>query len=261
MAEAEKLFRGPTSPTLEPIAAGVWLLRGDLRHGMNVYLLEEQGGGVTAFDAGTRPMLKALRAAAQRFGGLKRIVLGHSHTDHRGTAPQIGVPVLCHADEVSYAESPGWPDYWDMSQLPVAWARWIYPTLHRRWGVEPVKIDGTVSEGDEIAGFRVLDFPGHAPGLIGLWRQSDRLALVSDTVYFLDTTRLKPLPELDRPGVRGREAMVPFHVWNFDHDQARASVRRLAGLRPATVCAGHFERLAGDPDAVGGVIGEAAERG
>ena len=46
-----------------------------------------------------------------------------------------------------------------------------------------MKIDDTVAEGDEVAGFRVHHFPGHAPGLIGLWRESDRLALVSDTVY------------------------------------------------------------------------------
>ena len=44
-----------------------------------------------------------------------------------------------------------------------------------------MKIGGTVSEGDEVAGFRVIHFPGHAPGLIGLWRESDRVALVSDS--------------------------------------------------------------------------------
>ncbi|MFL5862157.1 MAG: hypothetical protein ACJ780_15480 [Solirubrobacteraceae bacterium] len=38
---------------------------------------------------------------------------------------------------------------------------------------------GTVAEGDEIAGFEVVDPPGHAPGLIGLFRRSDGLALIS----------------------------------------------------------------------------------
>ena len=62
--------------------------------------------------------------------------------------------------------------------------RWIYPLLLRRWDGGAVKIDGTISEGDEVAGFRVIHFPGHAPGLIGLWRESDRLAIVTDVVYF-----------------------------------------------------------------------------
>ena len=55
------LFRPPWSPDLQKVAEGVWLLRGDLRHGMNVYLLEDDGG-VTAFDAGTKPMVKAVSA-------------------------------------------------------------------------------------------------------------------------------------------------------------------------------------------------------
>ncbi len=57
--------------------------------------------------------------------------------------------------------------------------RWIYPILLRRWDGGAVKIAGTVSEGDEVAGFQVIHFPGHAPGLIGLWRESDRVAIVS----------------------------------------------------------------------------------
>ena len=49
-----------------------------------------------------------------------------------------------------------------------------------------MQIAGTVKEGDEIAGFKVIHLPGHAPGLIGLWRESDRLALISDCFYTLD---------------------------------------------------------------------------
>mgnify|MGYP002128813951 CR=1 FL=1 len=29
-------------------------------------------------------------------------------------------------------------------------------------------------EGDEVAGFEVLDAPGHSPGHIALWREQDR---------------------------------------------------------------------------------------
>ena len=54
-------------------------------------------------------------------GGVKRIVLGHSHTDHRGTAPELNAPVYYHPNEMTYAERDAWPDYWDMSKLPVAW--------------------------------------------------------------------------------------------------------------------------------------------
>jgi hydroxyacylglutathione hydrolase len=244
----EKLFARPGSPTLGQVAEGVWLLRGDLQRGMNIYFLRD-GDGVVQFDAATRPMTKAVRKVAEKLGPIKRIVLGHSHTDHRGTAPGLDAPVFCHPDEVTYAERDEWPDYWHMENLPVTWVRWIYPTLHRRWDGGGVKIAGTVEEGEEIAGFRVHHFPGHAPGQIGLFRESDRLALVSDTVYLIDSTRLKPLP-------RG-EACVPHPVWNWDHGAAKESVRKLAALRPVTVCAGHSRPLGGP--GVGEALTKAAD--
>jgi glyoxylase-like metal-dependent hydrolase (beta-lactamase superfamily II) len=205
---------------------------------MNVYFIED-GDGVVQFDAGTKPMRKKTAAAAQELGGLKRIVLGHAHADHRGTAPYLGAPVFCHPDEVDDAEGDkAVSPYFNLSLLPVAPVRWIYPTLLRHWDGGPVKIAGTVAEGDEVAGFRVLHFPGHAPGLIGLWRESDRLALVSDVVYLVDSARLKPLP----PG----EASVPHPAFAWNHQEAKRSVRRLAELEPLVVGAGHDRPLRGD---------------
>ncbi|HSS04940.1 MAG TPA: MBL fold metallo-hydrolase [Solirubrobacterales bacterium] len=224
---------------MEKVADGVWLLRGDLRGSMNVYFLEEEDGGVVQFDAGTKAMVKKARAAAEQLGGLKRIVLGHSHADHRGTAPSMGVPILCHPDEVADAEDDASiAPYMDLSQLPFAPVRWIYPTLLRRWDGGAVKIGGTVSEGDEVAGFRVIHFPGHAPGLIGLWRESDRVALVSDVIYFVDSVRLRALP--------AGEASVPHPAWAWDHAKAKESVRKLAALEPAVVGAGHAAPLRGE---------------
>ncbi|HEX4463029.1 MAG TPA: MBL fold metallo-hydrolase [Solirubrobacterales bacterium] len=223
---------------MEKVADGVWLLRGDTRKAMNIYFLED-GDGVVQFDAGTKAMVKQARAAAAQLGGLKRVVLGHAHADHRGTAPSMGVPVFCHPDEVADAESDAvqWR-YLELSALPAP-ARWIYPMLLRRWDGGAVKIDGTVSEGDEVAGFRVIHFPGHAPGLIGLWRESDRLAIVSDVVYLIDSARMGlPLPK--------GEASVPHPAWGWDQAKAKESVRKLAALEPTLICTGHNEPLRGD---------------
>ena len=223
---------------LEKVAEGVWLLRGDLRGAMNIYFLED-GDGVVQFDAGTKGMRKKAKAAGEELGGIKRIVLGHAHADHRGTAPYMDVPVLCHPDEVADAESDAAiAPYMDLSQLPVAPVRWIYPTLLRRWDGGAVKIAETVIEGDRVAGFEVIHFPGHAPGLIGLWRESDRVALVSDVVYLVDSARLKPLPH--------GEASVPHPAFAWNHQEAKRSLRRLAELEPLVVGAGHERPLRGD---------------
>jgi hydroxyacylglutathione hydrolase len=215
---------------------------------MNVYFIED-GDGVTQFDAGTAAMTKGVAEAAARLGGLKRVVLGHSHADHRGTAPGLGVPVLCHRDEVEDAEGDGGYHYFKIDQIPVWWSRRIYPWLLHHWDGGPVKIADTVEEGDEIAGFKVIHFPGHAPGLIGLWRESDRLALVSDTIYVIDSMHL-----------RAAEApSVPHPVWNPDHESARASVRKLAALEPRTVWPGHAGAVNGEPHQMRAILERAAD--
>ncbi|MFP5299412.1 MAG: MBL fold metallo-hydrolase, partial [Actinomycetota bacterium] len=82
------------------IADGVWLCVGGIPPRMNVYLIEDEGGGVTMFDSGIAEMAKGLKRITSQMGGLNRIVLGHGHVDHRGAAPALGAPVLCHADDV-----------------------------------------------------------------------------------------------------------------------------------------------------------------
>jgi steroid delta-isomerase-like uncharacterized protein len=220
---------------VERIAEGVWLARGGFPvKTMNVYLIEDQGG-LTVFDAGISDMADALRAACARLGGINRVVLGHADCDHRGSAPGLGAPVYCHpADrEAAESEHPFRP-YWDFSQL-AGYARPIYPKLLTSWDGGAVELAGTVDEGDDIAGFRVVTLPGHAPGLIGLFRESDRLALVSDCFYTLDP----------QTGIKNA-AHVPHRAFNHDTEQARQSIRKLAELGPSSAWPGHAEPVTGD---------------
>ena len=221
----------------ELVATGVWVVQGQPGR-CNVFLIEnpDKEGGVTLYDAGARTMTRAIAAAGAKLGGITRVVLGHGHTDHRGVAPALGVPVLCHPDEVQDAEGSGGFRYWpaDLAGLPTP-QRQIHRVLHRyAWDGGPVQIADTVSEGDEVSGFKVIDLPGHAPGLIGLWRESDRLALVSDLVYTLDMWGRSCAPKL------------PETMFNYDSEQARASIRKLAELEPAAAWAGHAKPVTGD---------------
>jgi len=218
------------------VAEGVWVVQGQPGR-CNVYLIEDASvGGVTLYDAGGRTMLRAVASAGAKLGGIKRIVLGHGHTDHRGTAPGLGVPVLCHPEEVQDAEGSGGFRYWpkDLAGLPTP-QRQIHRALHRwAWDAGPVKISGTLNEGDEIAGFKVVHLPGHAPGQIGLWRESDRLALVSDCFYTLDMWG------------RPCDPHVPERTYNYDTEQAQASIRKLAEMEPAAAWPGHAKPVTGD---------------
>jgi glyoxylase-like metal-dependent hydrolase (beta-lactamase superfamily II)/predicted ester cyclase len=219
----------------EKIAEGVWLLRGGFPgKTMNVYLLEDDGG-VTVFDAGSSDMTASVAAAGARLRGIKRIVLGHADADHRGVAPGLEAPVFCHRAERSAAESDSaYRTYWDSSKL---WphGRVVLWRLVPVWDGGAVEVSGTVQEGDTVAGFRVVELPGHAPGLIGLFRESDRLALVSDCVYTLDV----------QTGIKG-SARVPHPAFNLDTDQARESISKLAALEPSAVWPGHADPVTGD---------------
>lgn len=203
----------------EPVADGVWVLR----------------GGFPVFDAGIEGMVVAIRAAAARLGGIRRVVLGHADADHRGAAPGLGVPVYCHPAEREAAESPEHSrTYWDFSKL-APHGRLLLGRLIPVWDGGAVQIAGTLQEGDEVSGFRVIELPGHAPGLIALFRERDRLALVSDCFYTLDP----------QTGIKGR-ARVPPPAFNVSTPQAAESIRRLAGLSPSAAWAGHAEPVTGD---------------
>jgi glyoxylase-like metal-dependent hydrolase (beta-lactamase superfamily II) len=218
----------------------VWLARGGFPgQNMNVYLVRDTHPasgqpGVLAFDTGVKQMAPAIAKAAAALGGLTRVVLGHAHGDHRGSAKLLGVPVLCHADERADAEGNAGTDYYQLQTIP-AHGRLATALLLRYWDAGPVKIAATPTDGDQVAGFEVIHLPGHAPGLIALWRATDRLALTSDCFYTFDplTTRHGP-------------ARVPHHAFNHDTELARASIRKLADLEPASAWPGHAQPLTGD---------------
>ena len=223
----------------EVVADGVWLLRGGLTRTMNVYLLRDESG-VVVFDAGEKGMAGAIAAAAAEHGGISRVVLGHGDTDHRGSAPALRAlaDVYCHPDAVGQAQGSGGRDYWTFSELPLD-VRLLHRFMHDNvWDGGPVHIDGTVREGDRIAGFEVVELSGHAPGQIGLWRADDGVALVSDTVYCLDMHG-KSIP----PG-------PPLDAYNQDPDKARRAIAKLAALGPRVLCPGHGRPVEG-PETIG----------
>ena len=91
---------------------------------MNVYLIEDDGGGVTVFDAGIKSMASAIAAAASALGGINRVVLGHATSTTAAPRPALGAPVFCHPDDRADAEGDGGLHYFDFDQLrPVRPAR------------------------------------------------------------------------------------------------------------------------------------------
>jgi hydroxyacylglutathione hydrolase len=84
-----------------------------------------------------------------------------------------------------------------------------------------------LKEGDEVAGFTVLETPGHSPGHVAFWRETDRTLICGDVLFNLSLLTF-------RAGLREPPgALTPDPALN------RRSARRLAELRPELVLFGH----------------------
>lgn len=212
---------------LERVAPGVWRLCGNPGR-LNIFFLEDAEGGVVQFDAGGRVLVPRIRAALAEVGPLRRVVLGHAHTDHRGAAPYLDAPIVCHPDEVQDASGPRGRYWKELRGLPAP-QRWLHRHIlqPRLYDGGPVCVADTVREEDEVAGFRVVHLPGHAPGLIALVRDRDRLALTSDAFYTVDALWRDSPPRL------------PGDAWNWDTERARSSLLRLAELGLSVAWPGH----------------------
>jgi glyoxylase-like metal-dependent hydrolase (beta-lactamase superfamily II) len=98
---------------------------------------------------------------------------------------------------------------------------------HRLMSGPPRRVDRVLREGDDVAGFTVLEVPGHSAGHVAFWRESDRALVLGDVFNNMDL----------RTGIPGLHE--PPRVFTPDPARNRESARRLAALRPAVVCFGH----------------------
>jgi hydroxyacylglutathione hydrolase len=202
------------------LAPGVHLLTGLPKYGINWYLV-----GDVLIDAGGRP--DAGRIINQLRGHEVRAhALTHAHSDHQGSShavcSKLGIPFLVPEHEVPVAENPELIKQ-RMPNHPMP--KLTYAMFHGPGH----KVDQVLHEGDEVAGFTVLDTPGHSAGHVSFWRESDRVLICGDVIC----TWHSFLMQL-RPGVR-----EPADYFTPDPAENRRSIKRIAGLDPALVLVGH----------------------
>jgi hydroxyacylglutathione hydrolase len=150
------------------------------------------------------------------------LALTHVHADHQGCAKEIcerrGIPLACHAADVDAMEGRR-----DVSATADPLAR----TFAKLWQGPPHPVDRVLEEGDEVAGFTVVHAPGHSPGEVIFFRDSDRVAICGDVIRSI--TFLSTRTKLDQPP----ESLSP------DPAENRRSIHRLADLNPSLILPGH----------------------
>ncbi len=203
---------------MREIAPGLELLRGLPPNAINVYL-----AGDVLIDAGTRySTRRILRQVLDR--PLSLLALTHVHPDHQGAAHAVctarAIPLACYVEGVDTMESGRVDPAEDPGTL-------ISKAAVKLWAGPPHPVGRVLSEGDDVAGFRVIHAPGHAPSEIILFRDSDRVAICGDVVNTMNLLTT-------RPGIQ-----EPPRGFSSDPELNRRSIRLLAELEPSLICAGH----------------------
>lgn len=210
---------------MRQLAYDVWILRGRPAHAINVYVI-----GDVLIDAATRRAgRRILRQLEQRT--ITAHALTHAHPDHQGASKEVcetlRIPLWC-----------GDADTDAMEQGTIAETQpdhLINRLINRYWTGPPHPVARRLSEGDEVAGFKVLHVPGHSAGHLAYWRESDRVLISGDVFTTIDT--LTGLPGLHEPKA----------IFTPDPATNRNSIRRLAALEPALALTGHGRPLR-DPE-------------
>jgi hydroxyacylglutathione hydrolase len=203
---------------MKQLAPDVYQLSGFPPNAINVYVI-----GDVLIDAATRQAEKRiLRQLEGRT--LSAHALTHAHPDHQGSShavcERLDIPLWCGQGDVPAMETPG------AIKNPKA-PRWFNSLQERLWTGPPHPVARALHEGDEVAGFTVLQTPGHSTGHVSYWRESDRVLIVGDVLGNMNF--ITAIPGLN----------TPPDIFTPDVARNHESARRLAALEPALACFGH----------------------
>jgi hydroxyacylglutathione hydrolase len=199
------------------LADDLYLLDGFPPFAINVYLM-----GDVLLDAGSRHagnrILRQLRGRT-----VATHALTHAHPDHQGASHEVcdklEIPLWCGELDADAIEDGRIVDRQPRHPINTLLGR-VFPG-------PPHPVARRLREGENVAGFTVLDVPGHSAGHVAYWREADRTLVCGDVFTNIDTIT----------GVPGLHE--PHSFFSPDPGRNRESMRRLADLEPALVCFGH----------------------
>ncbi|GIN64149.1 MBL fold metallo-hydrolase [Robertmurraya siralis] len=200
-------------------------------------------------DAGMPGASEEIIAVIEKRFGIgsrpKAILLTHGHFDHVGSIIELiehwNVPVYGHelelpflSGEKSYPE----PDPTVEGGMVAKMSK-FFPNEPVNLGkhVQKLPNDGTVPF---MPGFKWIHTPGHTPGHVSLFRDSDRALIVGDAFVTVKQEYLYKVMTQEQ------EISGPPRYFTNDWKAAKESVTRLHGLNPTVAVTGHGLPMSGE---------------
>lgn len=221
---------------------------------VNICLVGKSAADFVLIDTGMpESKERIIEAVEERFGEdskPKAIILTHGHFDHVGAVVDLveewEVPVYAHELELPFLtgeESYPDPD-WTVEGGLVAKMSPLFPTEPVNLGthIKPLPSDGTIPP---LPNWKWVHTPGHSPGQVSLFRESDRALIAADAFVTVKQESLYKVmtQELEING--------PPRYLTTDWQAAWESVRKLAALNPAVAVTGHGMPVSGEELTIG----------
>ena len=228
------------------VAPGVWGLKDIL---VNIYMIQDpEDYSWVLLDAGLKTSYAKIKnMAVELFGEQNHpeaIILTHGHFDHVGSLERLAewwqVPVYAHYLEMPYltGKSSYPPPDSTVGGGLMTYLADFYPN-------EPINIKNRIkslpkdSSVPGLPDWRYIHTPGHAPGHISLWNESDKILIAGDA--FVTTKQESALAVILQPKI----ISGPPKYFTYDWAQAEESVLALAALEPNIVATGHGKPMSG----------------
>jgi glyoxylase-like metal-dependent hydrolase (beta-lactamase superfamily II) len=217
---------------------------------VNLFFVGEPGPGNpwVLIDAGLPGFASQIRQKAEALFGPdnapKAIVLTHGHADHTGSLETLlkhwPVPVYAHKLERPYltGKSSYPPQDPGIGGGLMAYMSWVFPngSIDISQHLRTIPDNGMIPE---LPDWRVIHTPGHAPGHISLFRNTDRTLIAGDA--FVTTNQNSAIAI----ATQKVELHGPPAYFTYDWQAAEESVKQLAILNPAAVGSGHGQAVHG----------------
>ena len=235
------------------VAPGVHQLR--IQRFVNVYFVETgKPGEWVLIDTGLPGSQKAIIAAADQLfypgSHPEAILLTHGHLDHLGSAKELAdhwhVPIVAHPLEMPYLTGQAqYPPRDPTVGGSLAFMSRFFPTQLPNLEARVQALNPDDPSVPYLPDWRWLHVPGHAPGQLAFFRESDKTLLGGDAFA---TTDHDSIPAVLLGKAQISRAGTPF---NYDWQAAKKSVETLANLAPNAIGCGHGPVITGPAAAAG----------